>query len=289
MAEASPAPPVRRPAVGPPGSGPSRHDGRKQKGSMGMSVRNFGGGIPRSVAGRLGGWAVALLAALPFTVGAPAPAHATLSFTPSGFIEETIAAGLPFATGMAFAPDGRLFITGKHGQLRVWQNGTLLTTPFVDISAQVADSNDRGLLGVAVHPDFPHTPYVYLLFTWNPPGFSNLAIGGRVSRLIRVEADPAQGYNVALPGSEQTQTVAGGPRHVIILGKNSTAANIGNPTDGRDTTKASCMSGLSPTGTPIEDCIPSDEDSHSIGTVMFAADGTMFVGSGDGSNYSDVD
>src|SRR5262249_42871675 len=47
--------------------------------------------------------------------------------------------------------------------------------------------------------------------------------------------------------------------------------------------------GLSPTGTPIEDCIPSDEDSHSIGTVMFAADGTMFVGSGDGSNYSDVD
>jgi cysteine-rich repeat protein len=235
------------------------------------------------------GWAAALLVAVLGVTGSPAPARATITFSPSGFIEETIASGLPFATGMAFAPDGRLFITLKSGVVRVWQNGALLPTPFVDISAQVADSNDRGLLGVAVHPDFPNTPYVYLLFTWNPPGYSNLAIGGRVSRLIRVEADPAQGYNVAKPGSDQTQTVPGGPGHVIVLGKNSTAANIGNPTDGRDTTKASCMTGLSPTGTPIEDCIPSDEDSHSIGTVMFGADGSLFAGSGDGSNYTDVD
>jgi PKD repeat protein len=243
----------------------------------------------RKRAMRTRAWTISLLLALCGTALRPDPAGATISFTPSGFIEETIASGLPFATGMAFAPDGRLFITQKNGQVRVWQNGTLLTTPFVDISAQVADSNDRGLLGVAVHPDFPNTPYVYLLFTWNPPGYSNLQIGGRVSRLIRVEADPAQGYNVALPGMDQPQTTPGGPGHVIILGKNSTAENIGNPTDGRDTTKASCMSGLSPTGTPIEDCIPSDEDSHSIGTVMFAADGTMFAGSGDGSNYTDVD
>ena len=49
------------------------------------------------------------------------------------------------------------------------------------------------------------------------------------------------------------------------------------------------MTGLSMTGTPVEDCIPSDEDSHSIGTVMFGTDGSLFVGSGDGSNYTDVD
>src|SRR5262249_4239570 len=100
---------------------------------------------------------------------------------------------------------------------------------------------------------------------------------------------PAQGYNVAKPGSDQTQTVPGGPGHVILLGKNSIAANIGNPNDGRDMTKASCMAGLSPTGTPTEDCLPSDEDSHSIGTVMFGLDGSMFVGSGDGANYTSVD
>jgi PKD repeat protein len=190
---------------------------------------------------------------------------------------------------MAFAPDGRMFITLKGGVVRVYQNGALLPTPFLDITSQVANSNDRGLLGVAVHPNFPQTPYVYLLFTWNPPGFSNIAEGGRVSRLIRVEADPSQGYNVALPGSDQPQTTPRGPGHVIVLGTNSTAANIGNPVDGRDPSTASCMTGLTMAGTPIDDCLPSDEDSHSIGTVMFGNDGSLFVGSGDGADYTRVD
>jgi cysteine-rich repeat protein len=234
-------------------------------------------------------WGLCLLAALVGVASQPVRSNATIAFTPPGFIEEVMASGLPFATGIAFAPDGRMFIALKGGVVRAYQNGTLLPTPFLDISSQVSNSNDRGLLGIAVHPDFPSTPYVYLLFTWNPPGFSNVAIGARVSRLIRVEADPAQGYNVAKPGSAQTQTVPGGPGHVILLGTNSTAANIGNPVDGRDKTKASCMTGLTMAGTPIEDCIPSDEDSHSIGTVMFGLDGSLFVGSGDGANYTEVD
>ena len=233
-------------------------------------------------------WGAGLLAAL-VVFATPQRADAIITFTPSGFVEDVVASNLPFATGIAFAPDGRMFITLKGGVVRVYQNGALLPTPFLDITSQVANSNDRGLLGIAIHPDFPHTPYVYLLFTWNPPGFSNIAVGARVSRLIRVEADPAQGYNVALPGSDQPQTVVGGPGHVIMLGTNSTAANIGNPNDGRDTTKASCMTGLTMAGAPIDNCMASDEDSHSIGTVMFGNDGSLFVGNGDGSNYTAVD
>ncbi len=234
-------------------------------------------------------WGLAVLAATTFLIGRPARSDATITFTPSGFIEETVASGLPFATGIAFADDGRMFIALKGGVVRVYQNGTLLPTPFIDISAQVSDSNDRGLLGITLHPDFPTTPYVYLLYTWNPPGFSNTAAGARVARLIRVTADATQGYNVATPGSTSPQTVAGGPGHVILVGTNSTAANIGNPTDGRDTTKASCMTGLSMAGTPIEDCIPSDEDSHTIGTVLFGLDGSLYLGAGDGANYTGVD
>src|SRR5262249_44716515 len=157
----------------------------------------------------------------------------------------------------------RMLITLKGGVVRVYQNGALLPTPFLDITSQVANSNDRGLLGVAVHPNFPQTPYVYLLFTWNPPGFSNIAEGGRVSRLIRLEADPSQGYNGARPGSDQPETTPGGPGHATGLGPNSTAANIGNPVDARAPSPASCMTGLSRAGTPIDDCLPSDEDSHS--------------------------
>src|SRR5262249_35392385 len=243
---------------------------------------------PRASRSRFRTWALALLTGLA-VVGKPAPSDAIITFTPSGFVEDVVASHLPFATGIAFVPECGRFISLKAGGVRVSQNGTLLPTPFLDITPQVSNSNDRGLLGIAIHPDFPHTPYVYLLFTWNPPGFSNIAIGARVSRLIRVEADPAQGYNVALPGSDQTQTTPGGPGHVILLGTNSTLANIGNPNDGRDTTKASCMTGLTMAGAPIDDCLPSDEDSHSIGTVMFGNDGSLFVGSGDGSNYTAVD
>ena len=42
-------------------------------------------------------------------------------------------------------------------------------------------------------------------------------------------------------------------------------------------------------GVPVEDCIASDEDSHTIGTLAFAPDGSLFVSSGDGSNYGGVD
>jgi PKD repeat protein/glucose/arabinose dehydrogenase len=218
-----------------------------------------------------------------------APARAVLNFQPSGFTTDLVASNLPFATGIAFAPDGRIFIALKSGVVRVW-DGSLLPTPFVDLSAQVNDAHDRGLLGIAVHPQFPASPYVYLLFTHDPAGVTaDNDAGGRVSRLVRVEADPAQGYQVALPGSQLPQTTPGGPGHWVMLGKNSTLANIGNTTNGRDTTKPSCMVGFSMANAPVEDCIPADENSHTIGTVAFASDGSLFISSGDGSNYTAVD
>ena len=141
---------------------------------------------------------------------------------------------------------------------------------------------------MAAHPDFPATPYVYLLYTHDPPGVypdgvdpsapGSTSVSARVAQLLRVEADPATGYTTAKPGTE-----------VVLLGTNSTRANIGSENDGRNTAFASCMSPLNMSGTPVEDCIPSDEDSHTIGTVVFAPDGSLFVSSGDGSNYGGVD
>src|SRR5262249_23709164 len=104
-------------------------------------------------------WCLAVLTAVA-VMGRPAPSDAIITFTPSGFVEDVVANNLPFATGIAFAPDGRMFITLKGGVVRVYQNGTLLSTPFIDLTSQVSNSTDRGLLGVAVHPNFPQTPYV---------------------------------------------------------------------------------------------------------------------------------
>jgi|GEM_PF-4468144 len=46
------------------------------------------------------------------------------------------------------------------------------------------------------------------------------------------------------------------------------------------------MTGLTMDGTPIEDCIPSDELSHSAGALMFGSDGSLYLSHGDGAPYS---
>lgn len=76
-------------------------------------------------------------------------------------------------TAMAFAPDGRLFLAQKNGQLRVVKNGALLATPFVTLS--VNDEGERGLLGVAFDPNFASNNHVYLYYT-------TTSVNNRISR-----------------------------------------------------------------------------------------------------------
>jgi glucose/arabinose dehydrogenase len=84
---------------------------------------------------------------------------------PAGFSRNTdYVTGLSSATAFAQAPDGRLFISQQGGAMRVVDsNGTLLTTPFMTLTV---DSNgERGLLGVAFHPDFLTNHFVYAYYT----------------------------------------------------------------------------------------------------------------------------
>jgi glucose/arabinose dehydrogenase len=196
----------------------------------------------------------------------------------SGFVEEAILTGLPPATAIAFGPEDRTYLALKEGIVRVAKSGTLLATPFIDISAMTNRRTDRGLGGIALDPQFPTRPYVYLFFTYDPPELLADDTAPRVSRLIRVQADAAKNYNVALPGSIE-----------VILGKNSTAQNTASQIAVGTTIipePASCMTGLTMDGAPIEDCLPSDELSHSAGTIIFGADGYLYASHGDGSSYS---
>ena len=71
----------------------------------------------------------------------------------------------PFTVvGQRFAPDGRLFIWQKNGVVRVIKQGVLLPTPFIDLSSKVNTFDDRGMWGLAFHPDFASNGYVYMSY-----------------------------------------------------------------------------------------------------------------------------
>lgn len=73
------------------------------------------------------------------------------------------------ATGLdrplfATAPDGdsRLFIVEKGGTIRILDNGTVLPTPFLDLSGSVNAAGERGLLGLAFDPGFAQNRRFYV-------------------------------------------------------------------------------------------------------------------------------
>ncbi|MEV4900703.1 PQQ-dependent sugar dehydrogenase, partial [Citricoccus sp. NPDC055426] len=237
----------------------------------------------RTAALRVGALATAsaMLATLLIVLPQPPSAQAALTSMPTGFVDELVVGELPYPTAMAFTPEGDLFVALKSGEVHVVDDGDLRPEPFIDISEIVHDNDDRGLLGLTIHPEFPAEPYVYLLYTYDPPGVTQdqgWPVAGRVSRLERFTADPDHGYLRAVPGSG-----------LVLAGTNSTRENIGNENDGRDPATVSCMTGGTLAGDPIDDCLASDENSHTIGSVAFDNQGNLLFTNGDGANYNSPD
>src|SRR4051794_1177096 len=81
-------------------------------------------------------------------------------------------------TALAFTPDGRLLIATQTGQLRVFENGALLPDPALNLRAPnlACVNHERGLLGLAVDPDFAANHFIYLYYTFNKHPSSDPAL-----------------------------------------------------------------------------------------------------------------
>lgn len=84
--------------------------------------------------------------------------------------------GLEIPWAIAFAPDGRAFVTERPGRVRLVRAGRLEPGPVATLP--VAHVGEGGLLGLALHPGFPQPPYVYVYYTYERQGLRN-----RVERL----------------------------------------------------------------------------------------------------------
>ncbi|MDH5615141.1 MAG: PQQ-dependent sugar dehydrogenase [Acidimicrobiia bacterium] len=61
--------------------------------------------------------------------------------------------------------DARLFIVEQPGRIRIVSGGTLIPAPFLDISDQVGTGGERGLLGLAFHPQYAGNGRFYVNYT----------------------------------------------------------------------------------------------------------------------------
>ncbi|HEY6072604.1 MAG TPA: PQQ-dependent sugar dehydrogenase, partial [Anaerolineales bacterium] len=87
---------------------------------------------------------------------------------------------------------GRLFIVEQAGRIRIFQGGSLLPTPFLDIIAEVGSGgNEQGLLGLAFHPKYKENGLFFVNYTDKK--------GNTVLARFHVSNDP----NAADPASEK--------------------------------------------------------------------------------------
>ncbi len=142
-----------------------------------------------------------ILLAVVLLAAAPAAASAIV---PAGFQESTVWTGFTNPTTIEFAADGRVFVGEKSGRIVSYDSlADPSPTPVADLSNAVHDFWDRGLLGMALDPDFTNgRPYIYVLYTYNkdpsdatvprwpdncptPPGATadGCVVSGRLSRL----------------------------------------------------------------------------------------------------------
>ena len=117
----------------------------------------------------------------PQTAPDPAPAppgDVVTAADGTRFAVDVVAENLEIPWAMAFAPDGRMFVTERPGRVRVFERGQLLAAPAL-VLTDVAAVGEGGLLGIAVHPDFAANHFVFLAYT------ARLAGGSRETRVVR--------------------------------------------------------------------------------------------------------
>lgn len=203
--------------------------------------------------------------ALDVQASAPAPdrgyvAPARVAGAAGGFTESIVLSGLTYPTVVRFSPDGRVFVAEKSGIIKVFSSLTATTpTVFADLTTQVYSFWDRGLLGMALHPNFPTTPYIYVLYS------HDANIGGVAPKFGTpgVESDPCP----TPPGANADGCV--------ISGRLSRLTASGNAMTGAEQVL-------------LEDWC-QQYPSHSIGSVEFGPDGALYVSGGEGANFNVVD
>ena len=187
------------------------------------------------------------------------------TFSDPNFTAIPIGSGWKSPTGAVFSKNGqKLFVWEKGGKLYVCHrdnsgNYIKQALPVADLSEEVVDSDAHGMLGFAVDPGFETNGLIYLLY---PVDRHHLLNFGTAS------------YD---PGTTITgqATIGRVTRYQTFLNGSNLVIN--------PSTRFVLIGETKTTGLPIL------HHSHGVGTLAFAADGTLLVTMGDAASYEGLD
>lgn len=185
----------------------------------------------------------------------------TLAQLPPDFYDTPVQSNsFDFAVGITFDAEGHMFVWEKAGKIWVIEpDGKKREQPLLDISEEVSNWKDHGLMGFALDPNFTVNGRFYLLYAVDPyyyhhhnsPTYqadSSITFQPTIGRVTRYSADPTDGFRTILPGSRK-----------ILLGED------------------------------MSNGIPIYFSYHGLGGLAFGEDGTLLISNGDGSTNAGAD
>lgn len=179
---------------------------------------------------------------------------------PGGYVAEQIQSGYTNIMGVVFSNDGtKMFVWEKQGKVYVsnWNGAAYIkqSAPVLDISDEVGDWRDFGFSSFCLDPDFETNGLVYMFYM--------------VDREHLMDYDTPQ-YD-SNDNDYYEASISRVTRYQLNLGSAPLTTNYGS--------RAVLLGETAATGIPLL------HESHAGGTILFGADGTLLVSTGDNASY----
>lgn len=197
--------------------------------------------------------------------------------TGGDFVETVLTRELDTPWDMEWGPDGVIWVSERNGRIsRVDLNSGVRTT--AGAVPDVYESGEGGLMGIALHPDFAHQPFVYAMHTYRAPT-------GTRNRLVRMRWDgqvlgASEVLFDGIPGGgiHNGARIAIGPDQLLYI----STGEAGNSSLAQDTTSLGgkilrlTMDGKPAPGNPFGSAIWSFGHRNSQGLVFHPTTGVLY-------------